>query len=568
MYNTLKEYIQTQTQVQLSATGKTIADYVLELDDAHFALFEDIYQKHKNNSPVTGKRILFNQHQDSITWMLVLLYQALGAEVHTSKFGTKALDSAAAALEASRIPYYEDSFPPDHDIHTSDNTYFARVFDCGAGTLNLRYLTADVVFELTQTDPHRYNGVQRSKRYQSINNLGVKLCETFLGTGTAIIDTVYMFMGEKLRQDNGEKNTALRKSEMDLVTQKRFKSQYYVIIGGAGNVAAGTAHALLNRGVEKNHILLVDLPEKRNTGLVTHMDNLKDIHFLQADLSDKVAFKNALFRYIRQEEPHNTDLTEHNFLEYIVMGTMTGVPGLFTKNNCYPGDFPGIMLFNGGHYDEFGKNFKDSPLILGGDVGPINFSAKRINKLGYATEPKFVFPCMAAMAAAGLQPSENTVTAGLQDVPIEIDKTVFHAACKAYPDGGFTILTAKIEELHAKRKQRIPRDILDDVSDVSSDRDDSGRPSPNLHKDTHSNGIPTEAHNGSMSDHPLMPDSPPGPPSLVLPNLVMFSGDIPANIPIHNNTLPILIPGGLRRRKTIPDDSAAGNPLRDHSTRN
>lgn len=509
MGTTFKEYLLNQTQRVRHTTGETAADHVLKLFGDHdLASFDQIYQQFKDNSPVRGQRFLFNQHQDAITWVLMLLFQALGAHVEATAFGTKCTHFASSALEYANIPFFQDAFPPEHPSHL-DKTYFHRIFDCGAATLRLKLLPAYGTIELTYTKPDQYTG--KLGIYETLNRRFIKLCETLLGTGPAVVDTVLALWFKKFQ----ERNDSLAPLESETAFKVRFKNRYYLIIGGAGNVAAGIVRALIKKGIRASHIMLIDMPTKRGTGLVTKLDDTKNVKFLNVGLEDKQALDAAVLAHIQATEateknPNNSELSASNFWGYVVIGAATGQSNLLTTHGFKPDTYPKTLFFHAGHTNELGSNFPGyCSQVLGDPNGPVNFHPIRFDTMGYATDPRLVRPCSLAMAWWGLHNLRELTQGCLHDIDPTIDATVFRHMLAHYADSdlGLDILIPLAREHFPNANALFGTSPA--ISTVSQNSTESGNASLALSRSAAS--TPTSSSPSSRSSS-CSPSHPPGIP--------------------------------------------------------
>ena len=315
MYATLKEYIESKRG---TLPNKTIADYVLDnkvLTELDFTFMDTLYQENKEVQPFEGKRVLFNMHQDRATWLLMYYYEALGAQVEASNFNLSELPFAETALEKSNIPYYKNQLPNRTRI------YYHHIVDCGAGALasfDPKYGMA----ELTQTLPHLYTNIRFP--VISVNETASKEAET-KGTGKGGLAALPSAIVQLITDKMGRANTALSIEDKIAVYDSRFRTNFYIIIGGNGKVGKGFALALLRKGIKENHILLVDT-KKTDDLTIPFLENERGE---LVSLDDKQAFKQAILAHMQKTEP-TKQYTIDSFAKNIALITATGVRNLLS----------------------------------------------------------------------------------------------------------------------------------------------------------------------------------------------------------------------------------------------
>jgi hypothetical protein len=477
MYPNLKAYIESKRGI---SPNKSIADYVLDnkvLKDLDFAFIDTLYQENKNAKPFTGMRVLFNMHQDRATWLLMFYYEALGAQVEASNFNLSELPFAADAFKHANISYYKNQLP------NKTRDYYHHIVDCGAGALasfDPKYGMA----ELTQTLPHLYTDI--SFPVVSVNETAAKEAETNKGTGEGGLSALPSAIVQLITDSVGRANTALSEDDKMAIYHYRFKANFYVIIGGDGKVARGFVRALLQKGVQANHILLVDT--KKTNPQSDDFGNEVTVPFLENEqgelvgLSDKPAFKQAILAHMQKTEP-SKNYTIENFAAKIALVTATGVANLLSDNNYFPSDFgPHTWFINMGQPDEYGPNFPED-CMTGGTKGALNFNRRWLEKNGFATETKYLMPCWGALALSSMYAIQHQMNRGIWPTPLEIDRKMVNLAIEIYGHE-FDLMARFIQQRVRRTDLSSPSYSLQTSSSTDAKNDSSPPSSP----DRSSNG--------------------------------------------------------------------------------
>ncbi|MFI4956281.1 MAG: hypothetical protein ACHQAX_03630 [Gammaproteobacteria bacterium] len=460
----LKQYIESKRGI---APNKTIANHVLEdgvITDNDFKYLDRVYQKYKTAQPLKGKRILFNQHMDWATFLLMLLYQSLGATIEASNLNLTAKSFAKSALDQAGILYYA------HQIPNHATNYYHHVVDCGAGMINA-FTPLNGMAELTQTYPIKYEG--KKTPVFSVNRWFVKKFEDYYGVGPACMAALPSAVGNLLTRQAGLNNAIAIDQNIEAIYERRLSLNYYVIVGGAGQVAAGIAHALIEKGVKEDHILLVDREEKN---ALTHvMDKTKNIAFLKnqqgelVGLSDKTEFKQAILAHMQKTKP-NANYTLDNFSQQLAIITATGVENLMSNYNYSPLDFhpTATWFINMGQPDEYGDNFEQTGMV-GNTKFALNFNPqwlKRDNGKHPATPTYCLMPSFAALAESSIYAIVNhkkRFNPGLQAIPSTYDHELLEYAVQIYGD--------EFQPMMRLMEERMRRECLASPTDSASSTD-------------------------------------------------------------------------------------------------